>query len=104
MRVRNISAIVVAVSAGLFTALGYFIPFQPLRDLANGLLYVAVFLSSIAMLVGVVNLSRIHLRKTVGGKSGSGYSLLLIVSLWVTFVVVFFAMWEEQYKTVTIWI
>jgi hypothetical protein len=110
MRVRNIIAIVIAVSAGFFTALGYFIPFQPLKDLANNLLYIAVFLSSIAMLVGVINLSRIHLRKAISGKSGGGYSLLLIISLWVTFIVVFIALTSRDengiliHKDISVWI
>ena len=103
MRIRNIIGIIVALSAGLLTALGYFIPFQPLKDFANSLLYIAVFLSSVAMLVGVINLSRIHMRKAVAGKSGSGYSLLLLFSLWVTFVVVFYAM-RSHNDAVTIWI
>jgi hypothetical protein len=103
MRVRNIFAVIVAVGAGLLTVLGYFIPFQPLVNLTGGLLYIAVFLSSIAMLVGVINLSRIHMRKAVLGKSGSGYSLLLAFVLWVTFVVVFYAM-RSHNDAVTIWI
>jgi hypothetical protein len=103
MRVRNTIAVVVAIAAGLFTALGYFIPFAPLNNLAGGLLYIAVFLSSIAMLVGVINLSRIHMRKAVGGKSGSGYSLLLFFVLWLTFLVVFYAM-QSHSTAVTIWI
>jgi hypothetical protein len=103
MRIRNMIAVVVALLAGLLTALGYFIPFQPLEDLASSLLYVAVFLSSIAMLVGVVNLSRIHMRKAVSGKPGGGYSLVLFVSLWVTFLVVIFAVIYRS-DAVTIWI
>jgi hypothetical protein len=103
MRVRNIVALIVAISAGLFTVLGYFIPIAPLHDLAGGLLYIAVFLSSIAMLVGVINLSRIHMRKAVAGRSGSGYSLLLFFALWLTFLVVFYAM-RSQNDAVTIWI
>jgi hypothetical protein len=103
MRVRNIIGLVVALAAGLLTALGYFIPFQPLKDFASGLLYIAVFLSSIALLVGVINLSRIHMRKAVGGKSGSGYSLLLFFALWITFLVVFYSL-RSHNDAVTIWI
>jgi len=103
MRVRNIVAVIVALLAGLSTALGYFIPFQPLTELANGLLYVAVFLASIAMLIGVINLSRIHMRKGVSGKPGGGYSLVLFFSLWVTFLVVIFSLLYQN-DAVTIWI
>ncbi len=103
MKVRNTIAVIVALLAGLSTALGYFIPFQPLADLASGLLYVAVFLSSIAMLIGVINLSRIHMRKAVSGKPGGGYSLVLFFSLWVTFLVSVFSVIYRK-DAVTIWI
>jgi hypothetical protein len=103
MRVRNTVAVVIAVLAGLFTAVGYFIPFQPLRDLANSMLYIAVFLSGLAMLIGVINLSRIHFRKAVSGKPGGGYSLVLFFSLWLTFLIVIFSLaWQQD--NVTVWI
>jgi hypothetical protein len=103
MRVRNIIGMIIAITAGFFTVLGYFIPFQPVRDFSGGLLYIAVFLGSIAMLVGVINLSRIHMRKALAGKSGSGYSLLLFFVLWLTFLVVFYAL-RSRSDGVTIWI
>jgi hypothetical protein len=103
MRVRNVVSILFAVTAGAATVAGYFIPFQPIKDLANGVLYVAVFLSSIGMLVGVVNLSRIHMRKAVSGKPGGGYSLVLFFSLWITFLVVIFSVIYRN-DAVTIWI
>ena len=103
MRVRTILSVGVAVFFGLLTVAGYFIPFKPLVDLSGGLLYVAVFLSSIALLVGVINLSRIHLRKAASGKVGGGYSLVLFISLWVTFLVVFYAIIQRN-DVVNIWI
>jgi hypothetical protein len=102
MKVRNIIALVVALLAGLLTALGYFIPFQPLANLAGGLLYIAVFLSSIAMLIGVINLSRIHIRKFLTGRPGGAYSLVLFLSLWATFLVVVFSVVYHK-DGVTIW-
>jgi hypothetical protein len=110
MKIRNTVALIVALLSGLLTALGYFIPFQPLADLSGGLLYIAVFLSSIAVIIGVINLSRIHLRKAVSGKSGGGYSILLIISMWITFLVVFIALsirdeagMLRKYPEVTVW-
>ncbi len=103
MRVRSILSVGIAVVFGLLTLAGYFIPLKPLEDLGGSLLYVAVFLSSIALLVGVINLSRIHLRKAASGKPGGGYSLVLFVSLWITFLVVFFSIIQRK-DTITIWI
>jgi hypothetical protein len=103
MRVRSILSVSIVVFFGLLTLAGYFIPFKPLVDLGGGLLYIAVFLSSIALLVGVINLSRIHLRKAARGGPGGGYSMVLFVSLWVTFLVVFFAITQRK-EVITIWI
>jgi hypothetical protein len=103
MRVRVFLSVGIAIFFGLLTLAGYFIPFKPLMDLSGGLLYIAVFLSSIALLIGVINLSRIHLRKAVSGRAGGGYSLVLFFSLWVTFLVVFFAIIQRK-DLVTIWI
>jgi hypothetical protein len=103
MRVRTVLSVGIALFFGLLTLAGYFIPFKPLADLSGGLLYIAVFLSSIAMWVGAVNLSRIHILKAANRKPSGGYSLVLFFSLWITFLVVFFALrWNQD--TVTIWI
>ncbi|MBN1438737.1 MAG: hypothetical protein JW929_04930 [Anaerolineales bacterium] len=103
MRVRNTVAIVVALTAGFATAIGYFIPFAPLKSLAGGLLYIAVFFGVLAMLVGVINLSRIHLRKALIGRSGSGYSMVLLISLWITLAVVVLSLqWHNT--ALTTWI
>lgn len=104
MKVRNTVSVVVAVLAGLLTALGYFIPIPLLAGLAGGLLYAAVFLSSGAMLIGVINLSRIHMRRFVSGKPGGGYSLVLFVSLWATFLVVILSSRVLKNDAATIWI
>jgi hypothetical protein len=103
MRVRTVLSVGIALFFGLLTLAGYFIPFKPLANLSGGLLYIAVFLSSIAMWVGAFNLSRIHIRKAASGKPGGGYSLVLFFSLWITFLVVFFSLrWNQD--AVTIWI
>lgn len=93
-------SVVFAILAGLLTLPGYFIPLPFFQGLQVVLLRGAVFLSSVALFIGVLNLSRVHLRKTASGKPGGAYSLILFLSLWVTFVVVlFFGMQGEQ----TIW-
>jgi hypothetical protein len=103
MRIRTVLSVGIALFFGLLTLAGYFIPFKPLSDLGGGLLYIAVFLGSVAVVVGVINLLRIHMRKAVSGKPGGGYSLVLFFSLLVTFIVVFVANYNHN-DLVTIWI
>ncbi len=93
-------SVIVAILSGMLALPGYFIPLPFLQGLAAVLLRGAVFLASVALLIGVLNLSRVHLRKTVSGKPGGAYSLLLFFSLWITFVVVLYFGLENE---VTIW-
>jgi hypothetical protein len=104
MNVRKIIGAATAIFFGLITLLGYILPFKPLIDLSGGILYAAVFLSSLAMLVGVINLSRIHMRKALTGKPGGGYSLVLFLSLWLTFVIVITSISNPDLNSVPVWI
>jgi hypothetical protein len=103
MRIRTILSTGIAIFFGLLALAGYFIPFKPVMDLGSGVLYVAVFLSSVAMLVGVINLSRIHMRKALSGKAGGGYSFVLVLSLWLTFLVVIYSVYQPDHDA-RIWI
>ena len=84
--VKTVNA-VVAIAAGLLVLLGYFAPgvFADVRDI---ILQWAVVLAGFALLVGIANMLRVHWKKTRSRQRGSGYSLVLIVSLLVTLVVV----------------
>jgi hypothetical protein len=104
MNIRKILGAATAVFFGLITLLGYILPFKPLIDLSGGILYAAVFLSSLAMMVGVINLSRVHMRKALTGKPGGAYSLVLFLSLWLTFVIVVTASSGANPNSVSVWI
>jgi len=77
----------VAIIVGLLILAGYFFPFGPLLSLKNTLIQWAMILAGFALLVGVVNLIKVHWIKIRKRSPGSIYSLILIISLAVTIVV-----------------
>lgn len=80
----------VAIGVGLVVLAGYFFPLSLLGVLREVLVQWAVILSAIALIVGVVNLARVHIQKINQGESGGAYSLTLILALIATIVVVGF--------------
>jgi hypothetical protein len=63
--------------------LGYF--FQQFADIQTLLLNWAIILASVAVLVGIFNLTSVHMDKIRRGEKGSTYSALLIIGLAATF-------------------
>jgi hypothetical protein len=62
-----ISAII-AIVTGLLVLIGYFIPIEPLISLRTILLQWAVILPGFALIVGVINLIKVHGTKIRAGK------------------------------------
>lgn len=77
----------VAIVVGLLILLGYFLPFDQLQSLKETLVQWAVYLAAFALLVGVVNLVKVHWSKAMRRKTGGLYSIILLVSLGITIVV-----------------
>jgi len=73
--------IAVAISAGAFTLLAYYLPLNPLS--AIRLLFVewASTLAAVALLVGVANLGLVHLRKISSFRGSWYYSIVLLLAL-----------------------
>lgn len=85
MRVR-LSAVwaAVALAAGLFVLLGYFVPLKTVQDLRLTFLHWAVLLAAAALIVGLVNLVSVHWRKVGLLEEGWIYSAVLILALVIT--------------------
>ena len=85
MRVR-LSALwaAVALVAGLFVLLGYFVQLKAVQDLRLTLLHWAVLLAGAALIVGLVNLVSVHWRKVGLLEEGWIYSAVLILALVIT--------------------
>jgi hypothetical protein len=86
--VRTPISTAVAILVGLLILLGYFVPLEPLLSLRLMLLQWTVILAAFALLVGVVNLFRIHWTKVKTGQPGNIYSFVLIVAMGLTLAVV----------------
>jgi hypothetical protein len=82
----RIAAAVFAIAFGLIVLLGYFVPVNGLLEFRLVLLQWATVLAATAVLVGVVNLLGVHWQKMRTGLKNSVYSILLIFSLLVTFL------------------
>jgi len=76
-----------AIAAGLVVLLGYFIEFPLLVSVREVFLQWAVILTGIALLVGIVNLGRVHWHKVRSAQASSVYSIVLLVSLILTLLV-----------------
>jgi hypothetical protein len=87
MRVR-LSALwaAVALAAGLFVLLGYFVQLKAIQDLRLTFLHWAVLLAGAALIVGLVNLVSVHWRKVGLLEEGWIYSAVLILALVITLV------------------
>ena len=77
---------VVAISAGLLTLIGYFIP--GLQFLSDTLLHWAVILAGFALILGMVNLLLFHIGRLRAQEKGSVYSLVVILAFVVTLILV----------------
>ena len=82
---RILSA-VIAIAAGLIVLLGYIFPEDLLLNIRVTLLQWAIILAAVAVIVGVFNLLGVHWSKIKNRKKGNIYSILLLVSLFATFV------------------
>lgn len=80
----------IAVGSGLVVLLGYFVSLPMLVGVRVAFLRWAAVLTGLALLIGVVNLLRVHWRKIVERQSGAFYSIILLLAFFVTVGVVGF--------------
>ena len=80
----------VAIAVGLLVLVGYFAPLGVLALVREVFIQWAVILAAVALVVGVINLLRVHARKISQEESGAAYSLITIVAFVVTVIVVGF--------------
>lgn len=80
----------IAMVAGLFVLLGYFVDSPLVRDVRLLFMQWAVLLAAAALLVGLVNLAAVHWRKVSLSDEGWIYSGVLILALLVTLMLAVF--------------
>ncbi len=84
-RLGRIFATVVAVSSGIIVLLGYFV--GTVQNVGALLLGWAAIVATFALLLGVVNLLRVHVRRIQNRQKDWFYSGILLVSFAVTLLV-----------------
>lgn len=82
----RVIAAVVAIASGLIVLVGYFVPAGGLLEFRLELVKWAVVLAAMAVLVGVASLLGVHWQKIRTRQKNSAYSILLIFSLGITFL------------------
>ncbi len=75
----------VAIGVGIVVLAGYFIP--SITNIRFILLRTGLVLAAVALLVGIINLIKVHFRKMRAESDNSGYSLILVISLLATLAV-----------------
>ena len=83
---RTVFLAAIAMLSGVIVLAGYFTQLPVLSSFRQLLLQWAAILFATVLLVGVVNLSRAHLRKITGRKAGWPYSLALLCALIISLV------------------
>ena len=77
----------IAILVGVIVLAGYFIQLPALVELRDILLRWAVILAAVALLVGMVNLMRVHWHRIRARQGGGFYSLVLLISLVLTVLI-----------------
>jgi len=86
LNLGRLISVVIAISSGILVLLGYFFQVVPFYSLRREFVQWAVILAGFAVLVGVINLTSVHVKKIRRKEKGSAYSLLLIFFLLMTFL------------------
>jgi hypothetical protein len=78
---------IITAAAGSIVLIGYFVDWPFLHQVRSTILHWAALVSAAALIVGIINLARVHWLKSVHRETGWGYSIILISALVVTVVV-----------------
>jgi hypothetical protein len=87
LRLKSSILAFIAIVSGAIVLLGYFIKIPFLLDMRAMLLQWALILTAVVLIVGILNLFRVHLRKIRSDEKGSIFSLVLLVTLSATLVI-----------------
>lgn len=86
LKFKGLFSTSIAIGIGFMILLGSLLPVPQLASIRIVLLQWAVILAAVALLVGVVNLLRVHSGRVSGRKKGTVYSALLIIFMLITLV------------------
>jgi hypothetical protein len=85
-KILPVTNAVIAIVSGVLVLLGYFFPgiFGGIKSILVGW---AIILAGFALLLGIFNLVIVHWRKVGSEGKGSAYSIVLLVSLFLTMII-----------------
>ncbi len=83
---KRLFATAIAIAAGLLVLLGYFVPATLLVYMRQEIILWATILAAMAVLVAVLSLLIVHLGKVSRRQKGYIFSVLLVVSMLITFL------------------
>jgi hypothetical protein len=92
VKFKGITSTVIAISFGVLVLAGYIFGYKTdgslslLGEFQLIILNIAVILAGFAVLVGIFNLLLVHTKKISQKQKGAGYSIVLIVTLIITFL------------------
>ena len=86
-KILPIANAIIAVIAGVFVLLGYFFP-SIFGGIQSTFIGWAIILAAFALLLGVFNLALVHWKKFNNKEPGRIYSLVLLISLFLTIILV----------------
>lgn len=81
---KRILPTVVAIGAGVMTLAGYLIPMESLEVLRGQMVSWAAVVAAFALILGFINVLRVHLTHIFSRKTGWPYNLTLLLSAVVT--------------------
>ncbi len=85
-RMITIVSTAIAIASGLIVTVGYFLQNYPaIIELRVVFVDWAIQLSAVALLIGVINLLRVHIRKIGTGGLNAAYSVVTVAALVITF-------------------
>ncbi len=76
--------LIITFTVGIVMVVQYFIPRQPFAGLFDTFNMWFLIIAVFALLLGLMNLIRLHVRKLTKGKEGWGYSIVLLCGLVAT--------------------
>ncbi|MHB8192188.1 MAG: hypothetical protein ACYDGL_02790 [Bellilinea sp.] len=82
---RSVFSAVIAISVGIITLLGYFIPVPLLQNLRLTFINWAIILAGVAGLVAIIHLMRVHWNKATAEQDKDVTSWFLLLAFIITF-------------------
>ena len=100
---KRILPTVVAVGAGVMTLAGYLIPMESLEELRAQMVSWASVVAAFALILGFLNVLRVHLTDVFSRKAGWPYNLALLLSAVITLGVTVSGMMLSPIRPLSDW-